>query len=109
MTRAFDTFTVEQCLRVGTAARLDLPSLDALQIKGLRDLPVIEKVLHHEQISLRLRSAALEVADLDRVKPKELRQDRRLVRRRLHILEIRRPKVDQHLPATPNTPSALAP
>lgn len=94
----FNPFSVEQGLRVDAIARFDLPTLDPLEVKCLGDVLIIEKVLHNQKVRLGLRSAALEVANLHRIESKELGEYARLVRRRLHILEISWTQIDQDLP-----------
>ena len=52
----FNPFPIKQSLRSMTLSRirLNFASMNALQIKGLADILVVEWILHNEEISFRL-------------------------------------------------------
>lgn len=68
-----------------------------LQVERLRDVLVVEQIFHHEEIGFRLCPAALEVLNLDGVKPEELRKDRRLACCSIHVTKVGRSEVYENL------------
>ena len=97
--RTLNPLSIEQGLRIGTAARFHFTTLDAFEVERLGYLRVVEEVLHDKQVRLSLSRAALQVFDLDGIESKELREDSGPARGRFHVLEVRRPQIDQDLPA----------
>jgi hypothetical protein len=93
----FNPFSIEESLR-GIAMTLDFPPLNTFQVERLVDILVEEQVFHDEQIGFRLRGSCFEILDFDRVKAKNFAQYSRFARRRIHISEVRRGKIHQHLP-----------
>ena len=85
---AFNPLAVKQRFRLRPAASFDLTPLDALEVEGLCDFPIVEEVLHDEQVGFGLSISILQVADLDGVEPQQFGEDSRLARCGLHIPKV---------------------
>lgn len=68
--RTFNPLPVEKGLGRMTLSRVrfNFPPMNALQVKGLVDVLIVEQILHDEEVSFRLNDPCLQVPDLDSVK-----------------------------------------
>ena len=86
---AFNPLAVKQRFRLRPAASFDLTPLDALEVEGLCDFPIVEEVLHDQKVGFGLSRAGLKITDLNSVEAQEFCKYRWLVGRGIHIPEVR--------------------